>query len=98
MKPVERTIKPIYPNNPPGDVPPQKRLLSRAASVVRTEKNSVKPNYPNNPPGDVPPQKRLKSYPTPRLNLQEDMPLNNCTQVTSDTTLSNSQPEIVYNV
>ena len=98
MKPVEGTVKPIHPNNPSGDEPPQKRLLSHAASVVRMGKISVKPNTPNNPPVDVPPQKRLKSHPTPGLKLQEENPINKCSQVTSGTTLSDSPCETIFNV
>ena len=66
VKSVEGTVKPIRPNNPPGDVPPQKRVLSRATPVVR------KSICPDNPSGDVGPQKRHKPLPIARLNQQED--------------------------
>ena len=92
MKPVEGSVNPIRPNNPPGDVPPQKRLLSRATPVVR------KSNCPDNPPGDVSPQKRLKSHPIAGLKLQEEKSINKNSQVTSGTTLSDSPCETIFNV
>ena len=66
MKPVEGIVKPIRASKPSGDVPPQKRGLSRATPVVR------KSICPDNPSGDVGPQKRHKPLPIAGLNQQED--------------------------
>ena len=91
VKSVEGTVKPIRPNNPPGDVPPQKRVLSRATPVVR------KSICPDNPPGDVGPQKRHKSLPIAGLKHQEETSENKKSQIASATTLPDSPCETTFN-
>ena len=91
VKSVEGTVKPIRPNNPPGDVPPQKRVLSRATPVVR------KSICPDNPPGDVGPQKHHKSLPIAGLKHQEETSENKNSQITTATTLPDSPCETTFN-
>ena len=65
---------------------------------MKPVEGTVKPIHPNNSPGDVPPQKRLKSHPIAGLKLQEEKSINNSSQVTSGTTLSDSPCETIFNV
>ena len=91
MKSVEGSVKPIRPNNPPGDVPPQKRVLSRATPVVR------KSICLDNPSGDVGPQKRHKSLPIAGLKHQEETSENKKSQITTASTLPDSPCETTFN-
>ena len=86
VKPVEGIVKPIRASKASGDVPPQKRGLSRATPVVR------KSISPDNPSGDVGPQKRHKPLPIAGLNQQEDM-----SEESQISTLPDSSCETIFN-